>query len=111
MRRDPGGRPVTSAPDGPSPIRVHLWIRGHVQGVGFRFFVQRRAQQLGLAGFVRNLRDRRVEVAVEGPRDHVEVLIDAVRDGPSGASVSDVEVRWEAPHHVADFVILTDDRA
>ncbi len=111
MRRDPDGRPVTSAPDGPSPTRVHLWIRGHVQGVGFRFFVQRRAQQLGLTGFVRNLNDRRVEVAVEGPRENVDALIDAVQRGPSGASVRDVEVRWEAIHHDADFVILTDDRA
>ena len=111
MRQDPGRRPVTSVPAGPSPVRVHLWVRGHVQGVGFRFFVQRRAQRLELAGFVRNLRDRRVEVAVEGPRDNVEALIDAVRQGPSGASVSSVELRWEAPHHDADFAILTDDRA
>ena len=111
MRRDPDSRPVNSAPARPSPVRVHLWVRGHVQGVGFRFFVQRRAQQLGLAGFVRNLRDRRVEVAVEGPRDHVEAFVDAVRQGPSGASVSNVELRWEAPHHDADFVILTHERA
>ncbi len=111
MRRDPDRRPITSAPAGLSPVRGHLWIRGHVQGVGFRFFVQRRAQQLGLGGFVRNLRDRRVEVAVEGPRDHVEALIEAVRQGPSGASVSNVDVRWEAPQHDAEFVIRPDDRA
>jgi len=86
-------------------------VRGHVQGVGFRFFVQRRALQLGLAGFVRNLRDRRVEVAVEGPAENVEALIDAVRRGPAGASVSDMDLRWEAPQHDASFVIRADERA
>ncbi len=111
MRRDPDGRPTTSASAGPSSVRVHLWVRGQVQGVGFRFFVQRRAQQLGVVGFVRNLRDRRVEIAAEGPRDRIETLIDAVRQGPSGASVSNVELRWEAPRHDVEFVILTDDRA
>jgi acylphosphatase len=111
MQRDPNRRPDANAPSVANPVRVHLWVRGHVQGVGFRFFVQRRAQRLGLAGFARNLHDRRVEVVVEGPAAGVEVLIEAVRAGPAGASVSDVDVRWEPPRHEASFVIRADERA
>ncbi len=111
MQRNPGRHPSGSTAAGTPVVRAHLWVRGHVQGVGFRFFVERRALQLGLAGFVRNLRDRRVEVAVEGPADNVEALIEAIRRGPAGASVSDVDLLWEAPHHDASFVIRADDRA
>ena len=78
-------------------VRAHLWVRGRVQGVGFRFFVQRRAHQLRLAGFVRNLTNGRVEIVAEGPAGSVQRLIDAVRAGPPGAMVGDVDVAWETP--------------
>lgn len=89
-------------------VRVHLWVRGYVQGVGFRFFVQRRARQLSLAGFVRNLPDRRVEVAVEGSADDVQAMIETVREGPPGAAISDVTLDWEEPRGQTDFTIRTD---
>ncbi len=111
MQRNPDGHPSGSTAAGRQAVRAHVWVRGHVQGVGFRFFVQRQALHLGLVGFVRNLRDRRVEVVVEGPADTVEALIAAVRRGPAGASVSDVDLVWEALHHDASFVIRADDRA
>ncbi len=94
-----------------SRVRVHLWVSGRVQGVGFRFYVQRTALQLGLAGFARNLPDHRLEVAVEGSLTEVEALVDAVRAGPSGAVVSAVEVSWEPASGQAGFTIRTDGHA
>jgi acylphosphatase len=78
-----------------------------VQGVGFRYHVQRHAVTLGVAGFVRNLPDRRVEVAAEGSPRAVRMLIEAVQDGPPGAVVQSVDVVWEAPRGETDFVIRT----
>jgi acylphosphatase len=94
-----------------SIVRAHLWVSGRVQGVGFRFFVQRAARALGLAGFVRNLPDRRVEVAVEGPRADVDTLVDAVRAGPPGATVTAVDLVWEPPGRETSFTIRTDAHA
>lgn len=90
-----------------SIVRAHLWVRGRVQGVGFRFFVQRTARSLGLAGFVRNLPDRRVEVAAEGPRTDVDALVEAVRAGPPGAAVAAVDLVWEPPCGEAGFSVRT----
>lgn len=73
---------------------VHLVIRGRVQGVGFRYFVLRRAESLGLAGWVRNRPDGAVEAEAEGPRTALERLIEAVGNGPSGARVVAVDREW-----------------
>ncbi|MCB1539501.1 MAG: acylphosphatase [Rhodoblastus sp.] len=67
-------------------------VSGCVQGVGFRYFVVDEARALGLAGFVRNLRDGRVEAEVSGPADKVEALIAACRRGPPGSRVDGVEI-------------------
>ncbi|MDR7544822.1 MAG: acylphosphatase [Armatimonadota bacterium] len=91
-----------------TPVRVHLWVSGRVQGVGFRFFVQRHAAMRRLAGFVRNLPDGRVEIAVEGPADDVRALVDAVRTGPPGSVVREVHQLDEAPVGEAGFLIRTD---
>jgi acylphosphatase len=80
---------------------LHLLIRGRVQGVGFRYFVLRRAQALGLAGWVRNRADGAVEVEAEGTRAALEALVGAVRHGPTGARVTAVDETWserEAVH-------------
>jgi murein DD-endopeptidase MepM/ murein hydrolase activator NlpD/acylphosphatase len=68
---------------------AEIVVEGQVQGVGFRTFVQRRALQLGLAGFVMNLRDGRVRARAEGPRRLVE---DLVRDLEKGPPLSRVEL-------------------
>jgi acylphosphatase len=91
-----------------SLVRVHVWVSGRVQGVGFRFFVLDRARALGLAGFVRNLPDRRVEVAAEGSPSDVNALVDVVRAGPPGAVVSGVELTWEPPAGETGFAVRTD---
>jgi acylphosphatase len=76
--------------------RLTARVVGEVQGVGFRFFVRRQAQALGLRGFVRNAADGSVEVVAEGPRSQLEQLLRALCRGPLGADVRDVEVSWGA---------------
>ncbi len=86
-------------------VRRRLIVRGRVQGVFFRGATLRRAEQLGLAGFVRNLPDGAVEAVVEGPPDRVEELIDFCRAGPPAASVLEVEERAEPPEGLAGFAV------
>jgi acylphosphatase len=74
---------------------LRAFVRGRVQGVGFRAYVQRRAGELGLKGFARNLSDgATVEVVAEGERPALEALLAALRIGPSGASVERVDASW-----------------
>jgi acylphosphatase len=75
--------------------RLHAVIEGHVQGVGFRFFVQDAAVRLRLTGWVRNLWDGNVEVMAEGDRPALEQLIAELRRGPRGARVTGVKFEWE----------------
>ena len=72
-------------------MRLHVLVRGRVQGVGFRWFVREVARDLGLAGWVRNRSDGSVEVAAEGDPRTVERLSDMLREGPSGAVVTAVD--------------------
>jgi acylphosphatase len=74
--------------------RLHAVIRGDVQGVGFRYFVQRNAGRLGLTGWVRNNDDGTVEVVAEGGRAELEQLKRALEAGPRMARVDRVEARW-----------------
>ncbi len=76
-------------------IQLRAIVRGRVQAVGFRDFVVSRAEDLGLAGHVRNLSDgRAVEVVAEGRRDDLEKLLQHLQRGPQGARVEDVETHW-----------------
>lgn len=72
-------------------------VRGRVQGVGFRWFVQREAARLGVGGAVWNVHDGTVEVEAEGPAEALEALVERLREGPFGSDVSGVEVRWGPP--------------
>ena len=74
--------------------RLHAMVRGDVQGVGFRYFVQRKAQQLGLTGWVRNNDDGTVELVAEGRRSDLEQLKQALEVGPRGARVDRVDAQW-----------------
>lgn len=71
--------------------RVHLLVRGRVQGVGFRWFVREEARRLGVAGWVRNRNDGAVELMAEGEDRALIVLERAARSGPAGAVVEAVE--------------------
>ena len=70
---------------------IHLRVVGKVQGVGFRWFVREKAVRLGIAGWVRNTPSGDVEVAASGDDKTLEQLIAAVRRGPEGAQVIDVQ--------------------
>ena len=73
---------------------VQAIIYGRVQGVFFRDFVARRATELGLTGYVRNLPDGSVEVLTEGERKQLERLIGYLKVGPSAARVEKVVTSW-----------------
>jgi acylphosphatase len=75
-------------------------VAGRVQGVGFRWFVLRKAQELGVVGWVENLPDGGVEVVAHGPNDAIESLDAALRRGPRLAAVSHVE-RSVCQHEIA----------
>jgi acylphosphatase len=74
---------------------LHCWITGTVQGVFFRDSTTRRARELGLAGWVRNLPDGRVEALFCGTKEACELALAYVRVGPPSSQVSDVEFSWE----------------
>lgn len=69
--------------------RVYARVTGTVQGVGFRYFTQRKASRLGLVGYVRNMPNGSVELEVEGERDVVDAFLDSVRAGPPGSRIMD----------------------
>ncbi len=73
--------------------RIRAVVTGTVQGVGFRWFVQRAGTRLGLDGWVANRPDRTVEVVAEGPTPAIEELLTALRSGPPSSVVQGVEVR------------------
>lgn len=74
--------------------RVHLLVEGHVQGVGFRFYVQEKAVALELTGWVRNLHDDRVEIMAEGEHSKLEEFINQVQRGPRNALITDLQLEW-----------------
>jgi acylphosphatase len=74
--------------------RLHAVIKGDVQGVGFRFFLVREAEALGLRGWVRNRDDGAVELVAEGSRHDLERLLRAARQGPRLARVTSAEADW-----------------
>jgi acylphosphatase len=69
---------------------VHLEVVGRVQGVGFRWFVREAARRAGVAGWVRNHDDGRVEIVASGPDDAIAEVVAAARTGPPGARVDRV---------------------
>src|SRR5437762_12973555 len=72
-------------------------VRGRVPGVGFRWFVERQAHMLGIAGSVRNNHDGSVEVLAQGTRDQLSGLHGRLREGPRAARVDAVEVSEATP--------------
>jgi acylphosphatase len=72
-------------------------VSGRVQGVGFRYFLHAAASREGLHGWARNLPDGRVEAAAEGDADAIERFERALRHGPPGARVEQLDIEHTAP--------------
>jgi acylphosphatase len=83
-----GGRLRTAA---------EILVTGRVQGVGYRGFAQRKASQLGLSGYAMNLKDGRVRIRVEGPREDIVELARDLEKGPPLARVERLDVSWLPP--------------
>ena len=78
----------------PTPVRLTAFVKGRVQGVGFRWWTRARALELGLVGSATNLDDGRVQVVAEGPEEQLQALLGLLRGGGTPGRVDFVAERW-----------------
>ena len=78
-----------------SLVRVHIWVKGRVQGVGFRAFVADSAEYIGVNGWVRNVNWDTFETIAEGTRQLVDIFVKAVITGPRASRVDECRVEEE----------------
>ena len=76
-------------------LRVHIWVKGRVQGVGFRSHVEYNALQIGVFGWVRNLGYDTVETVAEGTKFQIDEFVQMVKQGPRVARVDEARVEYE----------------
>lgn len=81
-------------PEHTDTVRLHIRVKGRVQGVGFRAHVEYIARQLGLSGWVRNVGYDVVEAVAEGERPTLERFAEATRTGPRGSQVDEATLDW-----------------
>jgi acylphosphatase len=90
-------------------ITQHFLVSGQVQGVSFRFYTKKSAEEHGITGWVRNLTNGRVEILGQGTSDDLAKFLIWVKVGPERAEVTNVEVRVvERPEHMKEFLIISD---
>jgi acylphosphatase len=75
--------------------RIHIRVKGRVQGVGFRAYVEYEAQQIGVRGWVRNVGYDTVEAVAEGTRAEMERFITKMKEGPRMSRVDEAKMEWE----------------
>ena len=85
--------------------RVHVFVNGDLQGTNFTQAIAEKANEQGVAGWVKELSDGRIEAVLEGPRDEVYRVVGLCRAGPRGANVSGVQVDREPPRNEKAFKI------
>jgi acylphosphatase len=73
-------------------LKKHIFISGRVQGVGFRHFTRKNAENLGVTGWVKNLSDGRVEAVFQGSEEQIEELIQRCKKGPVASYVQNIEI-------------------
>lgn len=87
-------------------VLVEVHVCGRVQGVFFRQFTKNAAQELGIAGYARNLHDGCVQVLAEGPKESIDIFVQRLRVGPPMSHVDSLEIEWKQPSgEFTDFVI------
>lgn len=74
--------------------RAEIIVNGLVQGVGFRYFIVRRAEELGLTGYTKNLFSGEVYTVVEGERMMIEEFYKKIKIGPSHADIKNASIKW-----------------
>jgi acylphosphatase len=92
-------------PNPTAAVAAHVLIRGLVQGVGFRYFVQQKAQDVGLCGWVRNLPDGLVEAVAEGSESDLRTWIESLREGPTSGRVDNLQITWNKPIQLTNFEV------
>jgi acylphosphatase len=86
---------AANAPAAESEARLTAWLRGRVQGVGFRWWVRKNALELGLVGMAENLIDGRVKVIAEGDRENLVELLGRLEAPGTPGQVAQVTFRWD----------------
>jgi len=87
-------------------VRVHVWVKGRVQAVGFRAFVYQNATQIGVTGWVRNVGYNTVEAVAEGSRSQIDRFLEMVKRGPNASRVDKSQEEWEgATEEFATFQV------
>ncbi len=84
-----------------SPARIHILVSGQVQGVYFRENTRKKAEELGISGWVRNMLDGRVEIMAEGDKDKLDKLMRWAEQGPAFAKVDGLRTAW--PEYKGDL--------
>jgi len=93
-------------PEPTDAARLHIRVKGRVQGVGFRAHVDYNARQLGVTGWVRNVGYDVVEAVAEGERQKLGRLEQAIKAGPPGSHVDEATVEWLDPTaEFQDFIV------
>ena len=82
--------------------RVHVFYAGRVQGVGFRATAEEVAKRFGVVGWIKNLRDGRVELLAEADETTLERFLDAIRTGPMKNFINDVDIAWSSASDTFD---------
>ena len=92
--------------DDPDGRHISVRIEGRVQGVGYRYWTEGVAADLGLTGWVRNRRDGSVEALFAGPADDVRQMLDRCREGPPASRVTAVTILEEGEETLVNFEVL-----
>jgi acylphosphatase len=86
-------------------VCVHVWVKGRVQGVGFRAHVEYYASRIGVSGWVRNVGWNTVEAVAEGSREQVDRFVERVKSGPAASRVDEARVEEEPISGLQGFVV------
>jgi acylphosphatase len=78
-------------------MAVHIWVKGRVQGVGFRAHVEYYALEIGVSGWVRNVGGDTVEAVAEGTREQIDQFIEMMKTGPRASRVDETRIEYETP--------------